>query len=150
MIEIKRVVDYQIAKECDDLLTKLIQSERRFDKNIKPSFMVDNYYKDKIDKDILFLAYKDDIPVGFIYGYIKYKKGELAYKNVIYIDALYVLDEYRNMGIAKKLINKFYDYCYENNIDIVEIAVFKNNVEALNLYKKLGYEITEYKMKKEL
>ena len=71
-------------------------------------------------------------------------------QNVIYIDALYVLDEYRNMGIAKKLINKFYDYCYENNIDIVEIAVFKDNVEALNLYKKLGYEVEIYGMKKEL
>ena len=34
MIEIKKVINEQMAKECDELLTKLIQSERNFDKNI--------------------------------------------------------------------------------------------------------------------
>ena len=150
MIEIKKVINEEMAKECDILLTSLIQSERKYDKNIKPTFVVDSNYENKFNKDILFLAYEDDIPVGFIYGYVKYKKGNLAYKNVAFIDALYVLDKYRNRGIAKKLIDEFDNYCKENAIKIVEIDVFKNNAVALNLYKKLGYEIEIYGMKKEL
>ena len=69
-----------MAIECDNLLTKLIQSERRFDINVRESFVVNNNYTGKYDKDfnVLFLAYYDDIPVGYIYGYVKDKnKGTL-------------------------------------------------------------------------
>lgn len=150
MFEIKKVINEQMAKECDELLTKLVQSERKFDKNIKEDFIVSNNYVNKFNKDILFLAYSNNIPVGFIYGYIKFGQSNFVHKGVVQIDALYVLNNYRNKGIAKSLINKFYEWCKENNIKIVEISVFKDNIDAYNLYKKLGYEIEIYGMKKEL
>ena len=150
MFEIKKVINEQMAKECDALLTKLVQHERKFDKNIKEDFIVSNNYVNKFNKDILFLAYSNNIPVGFIYGYIKFEQSNFAHKGVAQIDALYVLDNYRNNGIAKSLINKFYEWCKENNIKIIEISVFKDNIYAYNLYKNLGYEIEIYGMKKEL
>ena len=150
MFEIKKVINDKMAKDCDKLLTKLVQSERNFDKNIKDTFVVSNNYVNKFNNDILFLAYDNDLPIGFIYGYLKFQEGNFVDKSVAFIDALYVLENYRNKGIAKALINKFYDWCKENNISIVEISVFKDNIEAINLYKKLGYEIEIYGMKKEL
>ena len=32
MFEIKKVINDQMAKDCDNLLTKLVQYERKFDK----------------------------------------------------------------------------------------------------------------------
>ena len=37
-----------------------------------------------------------------------------------------------------------------SNVKIVEISVFKDNIGAYNLYKRLGNDIEMYKMKKEL
>lgn len=34
MVEIRKVNNELMARECDKLLTKLIQSERRFDNNV--------------------------------------------------------------------------------------------------------------------
>lgn len=152
MFEIKKVINDQMAKDCDKLLTKLVQSERKYDKNIKDSFIVSNNYVNLYNKDnnVLFGACENNLIVGFIYGYIKYKASDFVTKGIAQIDALYVLDNYRNKGIGKKLIDKFYEWCEENNIKIVEISVFKNNTNAYNLYEKLGYEVTEYKMVKEL
>ena len=152
MFEIKKVINEEMAKECDILLTKLVQSERKYDKNIKENFVVTNNYVNLYNKDnnILYISCDNEKPVGFIYGYIKYEQSNFVFDSVAQIDALYVLDNYRNKGIGKKLIDKFYEWCEENNIKIVEISVFKNNTNAYNLYEKLGYEVTEYKMVKEL
>ena len=149
---IEKVITLDMAKECDILLTKLVQSERKYDKNIKESFVVTNNYVNLYNKDnnVLFVARENNLTVGFIYGYIKYKASDFVTKGVAQIDALYVLDNYRNKGIGKKLIDKFYEWCEEDNIKIIEISVFKNNTNAYNLYEKLGYEVTEYKMVKEL
>ncbi len=152
MFEIKKVINDQMAKDCDNLLTKSVQYERKFDNNIKEDFVVSNNYVNiyKKENNILFIVYDNDKPVGFIYGYIKSATSNLFYKTVAQIDALYVLDSYRKKGIATSLINKFYEWCKDSNVKIVEISVFKDNIGAYNLYKRLGNDIEMYKMKKEL
>ena len=152
MVEIKKVINEEMAKECDILLTKLVQSERKYDKNIKESFVVTNNYVNLYNKDnnILYIAYDNEKPVGFIYGYIKYEQSNFVFDSVAQIDALYVLENYRKKGIATSLINKFYNWCKESNVKIVEISVFKDNIDAYNLYKNIGYKLEEYKLKKEI
>lgn len=88
------------------------------------------------DKDcnVLFLAYFDNVPVGYVFGNIKYKLGKFVYNSVAHIDALYVLDAYRNNGIATSLMNAFYDLCRGNEIKFIEVEVFKNNTDAYHLY----------------
>ena len=152
MIEIKKVTNFDMAKDCDRLLTKLIQSERRFDKNTKETFVVsDNYTKKFGDSDkVLYLACDGDISIGFIYGFIKHEKGELVHDTVAHIDALYVSDGYRGKGIASDLIHTFYDWCKNNDVKFVTICVYKNNIDAYNLYYKEGFDTDTYYMTKEL
>lgn len=152
MFEIKKVINEEMAIICDNLLTKLIQSERIFDSNVKETFVVNNNYTRKYDKgfNVLFIAYADDKPVGYIYGYIKEQKGDFVYESVGCIDALYVLEDYRKKGIATALINKFYDWCSERGIKFVTIGVYKDNIDAYNLYSKHGFETNSYYMLKEL
>jgi len=51
-----------------------------------------------------------------------------------------VKDECRGYGIGKKLINNFKDYCRENNIYNVKVEASAKNENAINFYKKNGFE----------
>lgn len=152
MIEIKKVIDFDMAIECDDWLTKLNQSERRFNKNTKESFVVYDYYTKKFNEDnhVLYLACDGDVSIGFIYGYIKEQQGVLVHSSVAHIDTLYVLEGYRGKGVATNLIHTFYDWCKNNDVKFVTIGVYKDNIDAYNLYCKEGFAADTYYMMKEL
>lgn len=68
------------------------------------------------------------------------------FEDGVLIDEIYLYDEYRNKGIGTDLINSV------SNPNIY-LWVYKNNVKAISLYSKLGFDIieetdTRYKMKK--
>ena len=151
-MEFKIVENIEEAKICDDLLTELIMSERKYDDNVNESYKVDKYYTEIFDKDYntLICASCDGIIVGFIYGFLKYEKGILVKENVGFIDALYVKEKYRNQGIATGLIEEFYKWCDLKDIKSVEIDSFIKNEAACKLYKKFGFEITSYRMRKQI
>lgn len=148
----KIVDNIEEAKICDDLLTELIMSERKYDDNVKKTYKVNNYFTTIYDKsyNALICAKHNDIIVGFIYGFLKYEKGNFVKENVGFIDALYVKDEYRKQGIASQLIEEFYKWCDLKNIKYVEIGSFVKNEAAFSLYKKFGFEVTTYYMRKSL
>lgn len=151
MIEYKIVSTFDEAKQCDNLLTELIMSERKYDSNIKETFRVNNFYTGIFDKKnkVLICALNSDEIVGYIYGFLKESADELLYENVGLIDALYVIDDYRRQGVATNLINEFYNWCDLNNIKIVEIGTLVENKCAFNLYKKLGFEVISYRMRRD-
>ena len=135
---IVRVLDEIKAKICDELLTKLIQDENKYDKSIDKSFIVKDYFK-KVIKDennILLCFYEDNIIKGFIF--IKPIKNNN--ENGYLIDSLYVEEEFRNKSIAKKLIKEAIKYINNKNVKFIEINTLYDNVIAYNIYKKLGFK----------
>ena len=125
--------DEKRANYCDLLLTKLIQDERKYDKSINKNYIVNNYFKNVIkDKNNILLWNKED---NIIKGYIYLKKIENGYL----IDGLYVLEEYRNNGIAHALIDKAIMIIKEKNGVFVDINVMSNNIEAIKIYKSYGF-----------
>jgi GNAT superfamily N-acetyltransferase len=151
-MEYKIVDNIEEAKKCDDLLTELIMSERKYDDNVKESFRVNNYFTKIYDKDYnsLICVLCDNDIIGFIYGFLKHEKGEFAKENVGFIDALYVKDEYRKQGIASQLIEEFYKWCKLKDVKYIEIGSFVKNEAAFSLYKKFGFEVTTYYMRKSI
>lgn len=139
------------ADICDALLTELIQNEKTFENNIKSSYVVkDNYSKALGENQNLLMAIVDGKPAGFIFGFIKFEKGEFCHESMAKIDALYVKEEFRNQGIATKLIEEFNNWCISKNVIKTEIGVFKKNESAFILYKKLGFEETTIYLSKKL
>ena len=63
--------------------------------------------------------------------------------NAIYeryeINNIYVLEEYRNRGIASKLLTKIIEIGREQKIVNITLEVKKTNQAAINLYKKFGF-----------
>lgn len=61
-----------------------------------------------------------------------------TYEDGLLLDELYLENEYRGMGIGTDIIKTI---LYENAI--VYLWVYKLNTKAINLYKRLGFEIVD-------
>lgn len=69
-------------------------------------------------------------------------------KPCIWIEDLYIKDEYRNKGIGSKFF-KFIEEKYPNTI--MRLEAEESNEAALHVYKKAGFKILPYiELKKEL
>lgn len=59
------------------------------------------------------------------------------------IKRMYVHNDYRNLGIASKMIAELEKWALEKKFNQAVLETGKNQPEALALYHKLGYHITE-------
>lgn len=141
-----RIIEEKDAKVCDELLTKLIRDESKYDKLISKDFKVQDYFKNVIkDSNNILLGYIiDNQIIG--YTYLKYlandnKKGYL-------IDGLYILENYRGQGYAKKLLKYALNLLENKSLDFIDINVLGANEKARNLYKLLGFKDFKITMRK--
>ena len=141
-----RVKTENEASICDKLLTKLIQDERKYDSFINDNFIVKDYFKNVIkDENNILLAFEEN---KIIKGYIYLKYIETDGKAGYLIDGLYVLENYRNCGISKKLIEEALKILTNKNIEFIDINVMYQNELAKNIYKHFGFKNFKITMRK--
>ncbi len=92
---------------------------------------------------------------GFITGYERKGLPESVLrtwnaKKVGYIDLMAVDSRYRRKGIGRALMNTLLDHFQRNGIDIVNLDVPTEQEAAVELYKKLGFYVRAYNMRKRL
>ena len=81
---------------------------------------------------ITYKALFNNVIVGFVIGQIS---------DEINIVSIAVNKDYRNLGIATKLIKKLEEYAEDNNISNISLEVAYTNITAYLLYQKLGFKI---------
>ena len=136
---IKEVKNVEDANKCDELLTKLILDERKYNDLIDDNIVIKNHFSKMLDdEDVILLAYYLD---KLIVGYILIRKIN---ENLCLLDGLYVLEEYRNQKIASSLLNEAIDRCKKLNVKYIDINVMEKNELAKRIYKKLDF--TEYEI----
>lgn len=91
--------------------------------------------KDPFSKGII--AEVDSIPAGWM------KLFEDHINKKFFISSLYVLPEFQGFGLGKKLLNEAYSIAKEKLFNKVWLGVMKQNVKALEWYKKLGFMFVE-------
>ena len=138
---IKKVSSIEEAKECDKLLTLLIQDEKKYNENTKDDYIVDNWYPNLIYKNNkqLFIAVNDNEIVGYIYVKILTSNDSPEIYYEASISGIYVKESFRKQGIATKLINEAKKWCINKGVTYLKLNVLECNIAALNLYKKLGF-----------
>lgn len=129
------------AKKVNDLLTKLIIDEKKYDENINRNCIVKSFYE-KIydDQNVCLLVAKTKEKkeiIRYLYGYIRNDGDSTIYKTSV-LDALYVEKNYRKIGCGKKLIETFKKWSLNSNARYIELKVCIQNKEAINLYLKEG------------
>lgn len=88
-------------------------------------------------QEIVLIAYADDNPAGFLCGQICHS---MCYKTLHgEVGELFVHEEYRRQGIAKKLIEQIEAEFIKINILIVDIATSVENLTAQAFYSNCGY-----------
>ena len=124
------------CKICDNFLTLLIQDERKYDTTIDENFVVKDYFINVINNQNILLLYKNENkPIGYIFA----KKIDDKYL----IDGLYIDINFRNKGIAKKLIKVIIKEIYSLGDYEIFINVLKENKVAVNLYKNIGFIVEQ-------
>ena len=103
-IEIKKY-DQENASVCNDLLTKLINEEIKYDENLKINIIINDYYNKLNENSVIYIAFINNKVVGYIYGYVA--EDILVKEKTAKLDALYVIEEYRGNKIASKLIEEY-------------------------------------------
>ncbi len=62
----------------------------------------------------------------------------------VYLYGLCVDVDYRGQGIGNKFMLDIFQYLKVENIKLVELTVAPENVEAIKLYEKIGFERKEF------
>lgn len=133
-----READKKDADVLKELWIKSFKNEKQLNKNIDLRSEIKGFKKDfpKLFKENkYFLAEEGGRILGFIGGKIKIGSGFFKNKRIGIIHALFVDEEYRNMGIGAK---------------ITELSVSSNNTLAINLYNSLGFKEFIIKMRKKI
>ena len=120
--DIEKLIDYKkktIFEYAKDLSENEINKINNYVKNNVPK-LLNNYSNIVVDDKVvgcLLLTDKDD--------------GTL-------LDEIYLEEKYRNKGIGTNILKEVI-----NNNDIIYLWVYKENLHAISLYKKLGFFVIE-------
>ena len=83
-------------------------------------------------------------------GYVWFKIQDNYGQKYAFIYDFHLFEEFRGLGLSKKLLAKTEDEIRRLGIKSVGLHVFGQNEVAINLYKKSGFSPTNIIMRKEL
>lgn len=149
---IEKVNNINDAKKCNELLTKLLISESKYDKNLRNDYIITNYFENKYQNEdnILLIAKQEENIIGYAYCKINELPGGPIISKVTLLDGIFVEEKYRKQKIATKLINECKNWSTKIGATYFEIKVAKENINALKLYEQIGFKDFEHKMRIQL
>ena len=107
------------------------------------------YFISSINNDITLVAVVNNKIVGYIIGSLD---TEGAYNNIkqAELNNMYVLEEYRSIGVGGRLFDELKKLFIENGMQEVKVVADCKNVKAVNFYKKNGFSESEITLKQKL
>ncbi len=124
-----------IRNACKDDFTKIIKLGSYLNNNFANTYDLNRYIN---DSKYIILVYEDII----IKGFIIILKNIDAYE----IEAIAVDEKYRRNGIGKSLLDYFFEHFLKKD-DTILLEVSEDNMEAIKLYQKCGFEIISTRKK---
>lgn len=142
MMEFVKIDNNLDCLEADKLLNELVKYESKLDFVINQEALIKDFHKDVLKHSYTFAYYakENNMAIGYIFAYLKTSANEVIKTNVIILEALYVKEEFRRLGIGKKLITMLEGWAkdtFENYV--IEITALSNNEKAIEFYNKMGY-----------
>ena len=128
----KYKLDSSSMKDIDTLIKYKLNSILKYASNLSNKELdeINTYVKDNVPKQLN--NYKLINIDGNIVGCILVENKD----DGVIIDELYIEEKYRNNGIGTDLINNVI-----SNNNIVYLWVYKLNIKAIRLYKRLEFKI---------
>ena len=101
------------------------------------NFLSDSFNFDSLWSSLFqdnFFAYSAKNEQKFM-GIIIARLNETYFQKIIELDILYVLPDFRKIGVARSLVNKVESVAKEQNLELVIRGVEKSNLLAQKLFK---------------
>jgi len=130
------MVVQQNTQNVKQIKTHLIKVNERFFPPLNTYINIEEYAQKLFDKAINFEALDGSVLIGLVAGYHNMEE------NIFFISNVSVDPDFQGKGITRNLFGSLYAYCHKNNIYQLKLQVFKQNLPAINLYQKLGFEVS--------
>ena len=145
-----------VIKECsvEDIEKIKDIGERTFyetfiDKNSKEDmedYLKENFSLKQLDNEIknnnsrfYIVENKKDV-IAYMKLNFNKNKTETGYEEILEIQRIYVLQEYKGRYIGKKLIQKAIEIAKSNSLIYIRLGVWENNINAIKFYEKQGFK----------
>ena len=89
-------------------------------------------------ESLIYLAYLDEKPVGFVQLYPSFSSISLSPTWIL--NDLFVIPDARGLGIGKALLNHCQQWVIQRNDKGLELSTANDNLEAQGLYEKTGFK----------
>ena len=145
---IKTIVYRKATKADMDILTDLLfllyDGEGQAPGLSREELLAENEQLFADANQIFFLAYDCDKPVGVSHGSLRREYVSGANDGLKgYLEAIYVLPEYRKSGIAAELDKIIVIWAARNGCHEMASDCLLENTDSYNFHRKIGYEETE-------
>lgn len=145
------IEDLQIVQKLNNKLFEL--EYENFDPALRVGWPYSKkgieYFTRMLNDEAVFIALNNNIIVGYLAGSINFHPS-CATKTLAEIDNMFIEEEYRKSGIGTLLINEFKNYCSNLGIEEMKVTASAKNTNAINFYKKNGFEDFEVTFKTKL
>lgn len=114
-----------------------------------PCILSEEQIEYMLDKFQSFTALSTQIENGYSYFIFEKEKQPLGYMGInleedkVFLSKLYILKEFRHCGYAKKAFNHLFKITEDNGLNRVYLTVNKYNAHAIDVYKKVGFQIVK-------
>ncbi len=121
-----------------------------YESNIDPLINKTEEFYEKAKKDyeealkkedhMFLIAEKNGKPVGYVYGWIEKPPVCFTPKLRGYLCDAFVKEKFRGKNIGEKLTEEILKIFKSRNVSWVKLGVYAKNINAINVWKKLGFE----------
>jgi ribosomal protein S18 acetylase RimI-like enzyme len=87
-----------------------------------------------------FIAYVDDIPVGYLKVNIGNSQTELKEHDGLEVERIYVQKDYHGKDVGQELFNKALEIARDLNMKYIWLGVWEQNFRAVKFYERNGFK----------
>jgi len=110
-------------------------------------YVLQNFSIEALEKNFeepnakFFIAWNDDEAVA--YCKLRTVEEPVALRGLkhLELERIYVKQEWKRVGIGKRLLQTCIDFAKQKNFDVLWLGVWEHNQKALDFYTKMGFEI---------
>jgi diamine N-acetyltransferase len=152
MITVKETRDHHLVatlnEEVQNLHHKLHPAIFKAFNREATTAAIEEFFKDPNCK--AFIAWEDDLPVGYMILVVKEAKENAFHYNIrtLYIDQVCVPGQHRNKGAGAKLMQHAELVAKELGIEQLELDHWTANLVAGQRFRKYGYELRKERLAK--
>lgn len=153
-----RIVPARLA-DCDEVVA-LFGALHRYNASLDAHFALSDGWETILAEqfrsswnspDMMWLLVKQGSKaVGLLIAGVHTDSPLFRHRQWVEVQAVYIADSHRRLGLARRLLNRAYDWAAALNLPRVQLYVTASNVRAQSVYEEEGFAATQAIMRKKL